>query len=286
MAQSDPSYLPPSTADLARDLASMPDDTVLTHRTSGQRHGLWLPAFERVEVSTPANVRGSRYTTSVQRRDVIAHRLQIDPSQIVVVAGLPMTTIEQTWVHLAAVLDIYDLIAAGDSALRLGASLDTMTELVRRAGRRPGVPRAREALKHLDARSKSRPESRIRAAIVLAGLPKPDVNKTVYDHNGDWLGEADLSYEEATTALEYNGAVHDAQRVKDSVKLLGFNRAKWAVRIYTAPHAFVRMHEVVSDVRQLLSERAPHLLAQHYRVQDRVTNGQDRRRRISRHRAS
>jgi hypothetical protein len=281
MPRTEPSFLPPSVPDLARQLASMPDDTVLSHRSAAHLWGLWIPRFDGIEVCTPAGARGSRYTTSVQRRAVTAHRVRLDPLAIVEVAGLPVTNLEQTWLHLAGILDIHDLIAAGDCALRLGASLQKLGELVETAGRRPGVPRARQALPHLDGQSKSRPESRIRAGIVLAGLPKPAVNKTLYDTNGDWLGEADLSYEEATTALEYNGAVHDGHREKDSVRLLGFQRAGWAVRTYTAPHAFRRLDEVVQDVVGLLARRAPHLITRRL-LEDRVTYSQDRRRRISR----
>jgi len=147
-------------------------------------------------------------------------------------------------------------------ALALGASTDVLARLVdaARAGR--GVRTARQALPHLDGRSRSRPESRIRAAIVLAGLPKPAVNRAVYDRFGGWLAEPDLHYDEGKIALEFNGAEHaDVARMrKDSTRLLDLQREGWAVRVYTAPHAYRRLDDVVADVADLLARRAPRLL--------------------------
>src|SRR5690349_5541756 len=58
----------PSLIELAEALASMSADTVLSHRSAAQIWGMWIPQFGGIEVTTPAGLRGSRYTTSVQRR--------------------------------------------------------------------------------------------------------------------------------------------------------------------------------------------------------------------------
>jgi hypothetical protein len=273
----------PSLIELAEGLASMPTDTVLSHRSAAQVWGIWIPVFSGIEVTSPAGGRGSRYTTSVQRRTVIAHRRVTPACDVVIHRGLPVTAPERTWLDLAPLLDIYDLVAAGDSALRAGADYGRLCARVAQQRRLRGTRPARRAVVHLDGGSRSRPESRIRAAIVLAGLPKPRVNRAIYDDHGQWLAEPDLHYLEAKLALEYSGADHaGVQRLrKDSVRLLDQQRWRWEVRTYTAPHAYARLHEVVEDVTDLLARRAPELLTAPY-LGHRVTDADDQRRRLRR----
>jgi hypothetical protein len=91
---------------LAEALASMPPGTVVSHRTAALLWGIWIPRFEGVEVTTPATHRGSRYTTSVQRLTVIAHRRIVVPDEdIVDLVGLPVTSPARTWLDLAPMLD-------------------------------------------------------------------------------------------------------------------------------------------------------------------------------------
>jgi hypothetical protein len=271
----------PSLIELAEALGSMPADTVLSDRSAAQVWGLWIPSFDRVEVTSAAGPRGSRYTTSVQRRAVVAHRRILPVDDVDVHRGLPVTSLERTWLDLAAILDVYDLVAAGDSALRAGADHARLCGRVAVQHRRRGTRAARRTVVHLDARSRSRPESRIRAALVLAGLPKPQVNRAIYDEFGQWLAEPDLHYREAKLALEYNGADHAGiKRIRqDSVRLLDQQREEWEIRTYTAPHAYSRLHEVVDDVTTLLSRRAPELLTAPY-LGHRVTDSGGQRRRI------
>lgn len=265
---------------LAEVLASLPEDAVLSHRSAAGVWGLWIPTFDGVEITSPAGDRGSRYTTGVQRRSVIAHRRLLAPDQVTSHLGLPVTTIARTWLDLAPLYDVYDLVAAGDSALRAGTSAAELGRLACDAHRLRGLVRARIAAPVLDARSRSRPESRIRSALVLAGLPSPYVNEAIYDVHHGWLAEPDLHYLEARLALEYNGAAHASvdQMRKDSTRLLDLQRAGWHVRTYTAAYAFRRLDDVVADVRDLLRRRAPHLLAA-TALDRRVTYVGDQRRR-------
>jgi hypothetical protein len=257
---------PPATVavdSLADVLASLPEDAVLSHRTAAALWGLWIAPFDRIEVTSPAGDRGSRYTTSVQRRSIVAHRRVVAPHHVTSHCGLPVTTLSRTWLDLAPLGDIHDLVAAGDSALRAGASVAELEKLVAEARRLRGLVRARVAVTVLDERSRSRPESRIRSALVLAGLPRPRVNEPIHDEHHGWLAEPDLHYREARLALEYNGADHAGvdQMRKDATRLLDLQRAGWEVRTYTAVQAFRRIDEVVTDVRRLLRRRAPQLLA-------------------------
>src|SRR5436305_6493632 len=126
---------------LAAALAGAPPGTVLSHRSAAQVFGLWIPSFEGIEVTTTATWRGSRYTTAVQRRSVVAHRRVLDVSDTTLQHGLPVTCVGRTWLDLAPLLDIYDLVAAGDSALRIGCLPTELAQRVARSGRLPGVRR-------------------------------------------------------------------------------------------------------------------------------------------------
>ena len=198
----------PTLPVLADALERVSPAAVLSHRSAAQVWGLWIPGFEGIEVTTPATERGSRYTTGVQRRSIVAHRRILSAEDLTTRYGLPVTSLARTWLDLAPFLDVHDLVAAGDSALRLGASKQDLAERARCAFRTRGAIRARQAAPLLNGRSKSRPESRIRAGIVLGGLPEPRVNEAVQDRHGGWLAEPDLHYDEARLAIEFNGAVH------------------------------------------------------------------------------
>jgi hypothetical protein len=275
-----PSQAEHSVDALGHVLASLPPDAVLSHRSAALVWGLWIADFDAIEVTSPAGERGSRYTTSVQRCTVIAHRRVLPPRHVTSRFGLPVTTLARTWLDLAPLCDVHDLVAAGDSALRAGADMAEIGQLVAGARRLRGLARARMAAPILDGRSRSRPESRIRSALVLAGLPRPRVNEAITDVHHGWLAEPDLHYREARLALEYNGADHATvpRMRKDSTRLLDLQRADWEVRTYTAAQVFRRLDDVVSDVRGLLRRRAPELLAS-TALDRRVTYLQDQRRR-------
>lgn len=79
-----------------------------------------------------------------------------------------------------------------------------------RAGH-PGARGARRLTRVVDLadpRSGSPPETRLRLLLVLAGLPRPQVQYRVVDGTGREV-RFDLAYPEALLAIEYDGAEHD-----------------------------------------------------------------------------
>ena len=258
--------LPPAAAaDLLTRLGAwrelLPPDAVFSHRTAGELHQLWLPGATgaRVEVTVPSPRPES--TTAPQRPELRAHRRGLLPVDVGEVAGLPATGVGRTWCDLAEVLALPDLVAAGDSALRGGAThTDLLGALARRRCPR-GRRRARAALPLLCGRARSRPESLLRVALLTAGLPAPLVNVAVHDGFGQWVAEPDLAYAEARLAIEYQGALHaDPDRMRrDLTRGLDLHRAGWLVLNYSAPD-LRHPDTVAADVRRALAARAPHLL--------------------------
>ena len=92
-----------------------------------------------------------------------------------------------------------------------------------------------------------------------AGLPVPEVNRAIYDADGNWLGEPDLHYKWAKLALEYNGAQHaqvDRMR-RDITRTLTVIGGDWLTVAFGPAEVFGRPHSLAPYVRSLLDRRAP-----------------------------
>ena len=123
--------------------------------------------------------------------------------------GLRMTTPEQTFIDLAASLDLVELVVLGDRLVR--REVTTPQRLVRSADAWRGHHRelACRAAGLVRAGVDSPPESRLRMLVVLAGLPEPTVNHIVRDPDtGEWLRRFELAYRDLLIAIEYEGRQH------------------------------------------------------------------------------
>jgi hypothetical protein len=246
-------------------LSACPEGAVIAGVAAARLHRFWLPDLDdrpidvilRRDAEVPRRHAGSR------RREIRGRRRTLIPDEIVVVAGLPVTSEARTWLDLAETLSTADLIAAGDSALREGTTPAEIAIVLTRAFHRRGVVRARAALDLLDARSRSRPESHLRYALVSSGLPTPEVNKAIFTGAGEWLAEPDLHYDEARLALEYNGAEHaqPTRMRRDLTRDVDIqHRGGWRIVTFGPAEVFSRPEQTAAFVRELLRERAPQLL--------------------------
>jgi hypothetical protein len=122
--------------------------------------------------------------------------------------GIPVTTVETTFLDLADALDLVDLVALGDSLVRRG--LVTPQGLVEAAASFKGRSQAlaRRAASFVRAEVDSAMESRLRMLIVLAGLPEPVINPKIYWSDGRVRWRFDLSYPEFRLIIEYDGLQH------------------------------------------------------------------------------
>ena len=126
--------------------------------------------------------------------------------------GIPVTTAEDTFVHLGSELGLVDLVVLGDSLVSAGRT--SAPALVRAAVRVAG-PRGRvlhRAAGLVRVGVDSPMESRLRMLLVLAGLPEPVVNHIEYTDDGRWLRRFDLAYPDLRVAVEYDGRQHAESR--------------------------------------------------------------------------
>jgi len=240
----------------------LPPGTVVGGITAARLHGLWLPRARDDEllelIVTRAGHRPHELCGS-RRREARVRRRALRRDEIADVDGLPVTAEARTWVDLAEALCAADLVAAGDSVLRGQVSDGELVAAVHRAQHRRGVKRARQALPLLDARSRSRPESWLRWALVHGGLPYPEVNKPIYTARGEWLAEPDLHYRRARLALEYNGADHASvvRMRRDITRGIDVEDDGWRMIVFGPAEVFGRTHRIAPRVRGLLDERDP-----------------------------
>jgi len=260
---------PEAVSDLAGRCAALlsacPDETVIAGQAAAQLHGLWLPepASRRIELILRSGAEVPRKHAGSRRREIRGRRRVVLPDEVVVVAGVPLTSQARTWLDLAEFLAMPDIVAAGDCVLRGDTSRDELQRVLGRAYHRRGVVRARAAFAVLNPRSRSRPESHLRYALISARLPEPMVNRAIYNDAGEWLAEPDLHYKDARLALEYNGAVHASpqQMRRDFTRDIDIQyRGGWRTVTFGPAEVFNRPEQTASFVRQLIRERAPEML--------------------------
>ncbi|WP_322410795.1 hypothetical protein [Microbacterium invictum] len=229
----------------------MPENQFFSHVTAAVLWGLPLPAH----VLWPAVQQGLDVavftpTRHTRRSGIRGH--EVHPASAHVVEhpthGVPLTSPASTWAALGAMLrDPYDLVAAGDAAVRERMFRDdppplaTLAQLFAAASarRRVGGPALRAALPRIRSRSASPRETWCRLLLVDAGLPEPELNHEVRDAAGQVIACVDLAYPDARVAVEYEGEHHrtDPQQwARDLVRCEALAAAGWFVVRVSAAH--------------------------------------------------
>jgi len=186
---------------------------------------------------------------------------QHDPQLFDVVdfEGLRVLSPASTWVALARVLGIADLVAAGDylvtpkfgdpgSAL---CAVDDLVELLDR-GRRLGAGKLRAALVLVEPGALSRPESLSRVLFVSAGLPRPSPNFRVSP-----LLMFDLAWPHWRVAFDYQGDHHRSatQYARDVGRVDLARHEGWSLVQGTKRDLFDTPFDLVGRVRSCLIAR-------------------------------
>ncbi|MET1052748.1 MAG: hypothetical protein ABWX65_08935 [Mycetocola sp.] len=155
------------------------------------------------------------HTRATKARNVVGHCATLNPGDVVERYGVLLTSAERTWCDLAAILDLSDLVAAGDALLWHEDPVSSLARLQDAVARYPsqrGRVRMRLALPLLSAHSRSRPESIVRVALVTSELPDPIPNFEVFLRGV--RREIDLAYPRYKVGLEYQGDHHRTDRAQ------------------------------------------------------------------------
>lgn len=188
-------------------------------------------------------------------REVRVHRGPLAAQDVELRDDTPVTRPSRTAWDVAALEPVGTAVAVLDAMLRAGhVEPAHLARLVRDGAGRFGVTRVRRAFELVDARAESAPESRVRVALVLAGLtPVPQYEVR---HQGRFLARVDLGWPEEKVLVEYEGEHHFVGRQidVDDARFARLEAAGWLVVRVSA--ADLRdLDAVVRRVRAALAAR-------------------------------
>lgn len=234
----------------------LPPHTFACGPTAAVLHGMPLPlalewqALQRpvIGVALPAN--------RIRRAGVVGRALQLRPGDVGVARGIRVTTPARTWVDLAALMSLPRLVAVTDHLIarrRPFISLAGLHHVHAEAGAGRGARARADALMLCSAGSESPRESELRAILLLAGLPMPETNVEIYDHER-FVARVDMLYRAAGVVVEYDGEHHVTpaqwsrdQRRRAELESLGYRVAVVTARDFDDPTA------MISRIRRYLS---------------------------------
>lgn len=236
----------------------LPPSAVFSHRSAALLHGMPLPrSAEPIEVDACVFEPAHRPRAT----GIVGHRIARNGQRIADVQGLRVFAPEEAWVQLGATLAVNDLVVLGDYLVTgdepySGKAPPTTAErlddaLTRHSGRR-GARALRLARDRIRYGSLSPQETRLRLALVEAGLPEPELNFRVAAGDGRVGAMIDLAYPVFGVAIEYLGDHHRqtaAAYRKDIARREWLASRGWDVVFVTAADRFA---EVALRVREAM----------------------------------
>lgn len=209
------------------------DDQFFSHTTAARIHGMPLPArFERearVHLASPTG------RSRMQRPGVVGHRLK---SEVEVVDGMRVEARADTFIHLASLLRLEELVAVGDWLVspkrQSPLTVEALRDALRRYDGARGLHRARRALALVRVGAESPRESLLRL-LIIGALPEPTLQHEVFDASGEFVARLDLSWPRLKLGVEYDGAHHadPAQRERDRIRLEKLRALGWQIIVVT-----------------------------------------------------
>ena len=204
-------------AQRVRAVSLITDGSAVSHVTAARLWGFPLPrrlqADESVHVTRPAT------STAVRRKGVIGHSAVLVPGEVVMFDGVRLTSRVKTWFDLAAEIAVEDLVVIGDHLVRVprprfesrfeaDARISDLRDIITEHKGKRGIAHARKAVELVRVGADSAPETRLRLALLGAGLPEPELNQPLMDDHGIAWHEPDMQYRRYKIAIEYEGDHH------------------------------------------------------------------------------
>ena len=167
----------------------------------------------QIHVTRPSSTPGS------VRPGIVCHRMRLADGDTVSVGGVRITSRLRTWLDLATLLSLTELVAIGDYLVcahpadfpRPRApflSVEQMLGYLEAQRRVRGLPAARRAAALVRVGADSVPETELRLAIIEAGLREPALNYAIRDAMGRAVAWPDQAFVDLKLALQYDGEHH------------------------------------------------------------------------------
>ena len=226
----------------------LPAGAAFSGRTAAWLHGLDVTPCDPIEVTIPELI-GTR-----RRAGASVRRAALSSEEIVLRRGLPTTSELRTVVDLAARTPLTEGVVAADMFLHAGrVSLADLRAYVAEHPGAKGIARLRRAVELAEPRAESAMETRLRMLLVLAGLPRPEVQVSLHDDRGSFLGRPDLLCRVQGLAIEFDGGNHRDRMVEDNRRQNGLIGAGFRLLRFTAADVYRSPHAVAMRVRHGLA---------------------------------
>lgn len=192
----------------------MPRPAFFSSVTAAQLMHIPLPRL--LQSTTQLHVAVPAPSRSPRAKGIVGHKIQLMGNDTVVWNGLRHSSPERAWCELGPLLQLDELVAAGDHLIHWRAPLTSLEQLVSAVDRFPsprGKPMLRNAVQLLDAHAESPMESRTRLILVRSALPPFVPNFPVSTPAGHY--RLDFACSAYRIYIEYQGAYHfdiDQQR--------------------------------------------------------------------------
>ncbi len=174
---------------------------VYSHTSAARLHGLFLwDVDDRVHITT-----GSTASRSSHGNNVVPHARQLEAQEIVLINGMPCTSLERTVVDCCLMLNYRQSLVLMDHALRMGVDVGTIHQKCASLAGRNGVLALRRALGNADARSESPGETLTRELLQRLRIELPELQVEVSSTEG--RHRLDFAWREKKVALEFDGKV-------------------------------------------------------------------------------
>lgn len=207
----------PTPVGIVRPLLAVMPDAVASFITAARIWGVPLPPRFRDDFSL--HVTRPPKTPLSERPGIVCHRMRLGEPDVVLHQGVRLTSPLRTLLDLAGVLPRDDIVAIGDYLVcehpagfpaprdplyrieQIGAYLEAQRRV-------RGLPAAKRALNLVRVGADSVPETKLRLAIVDAGLPEPVLNYVIRDRFGRAVAWPDQAFVEARFVVQYDGEHH------------------------------------------------------------------------------
>ncbi len=225
----------------------IPPTAGVTGRSAATALGVPLAdPWDPVHVAVPEDARFE------SARDLIVRRVVSSTVDLRRHEGTVLTAPERMCFDMTLGQKLGEAVADVDAALHRELLHQADLERWLTLSHERGVRHARDVLALTDPRAQSRPESLVRVLLVRDGL-KPEPQLRVH-HNGRFVAQVDLGFEEAKLAVEYEGRWHgDPMHVpRDRARLNRLEAAGWRVIFVTADDLRGDHRDIVDAVRLAL----------------------------------
>jgi hypothetical protein len=250
---------------LARAVCAASPGAWVSHESAAALLGLPVPPH--LGTGLPLHISKPRSLPQARREGVVAHNVTAFPEEVTLVHGVPVATAQRTFLDLARKLSLEDLVALGDHLIRLprpeledrSAPLTTLLALralLARHSNLQGIRKARLSLDLMRVGADSVPETKLRLALVAAGLPEPQLQVPLRPWDR-YSPSADAAYPASRVGVLYEGEHHLTpwQQSTDMERDAQYSEAGWILIKANRHDLRNRFARTVSRVRNALVRR-------------------------------